>query len=101
MQFFSRFGKNAFAHESGIHQDGLLKMRQTYEIIDPKEVGAGDSQIILTARSGRAALRYCAQKLDYELSRDKRDNAYERFLSIADKHNHISDQQLLNLLESI
>jgi 2-isopropylmalate synthase len=94
-------GGNAFSHSSGIHQDGVIKNRETYEIIDPKEVGAGDSQIILTARSGRAALRYCAQKLDFELSRDKLDIAYERFLSIADQHNHISNQQLLNLLESI
>ena len=94
-------GGNAFSHSSGIHQDGVIKNRETYEIIDPKDVGADDSQIILTARSGRAALRYCAQKLNFELTRDKLDIAYDRFLSIADKHNQISNQQLLSLLQSI
>lgn len=94
-------GGNAFSHSSGIHQDGVIKNRETYEIIDPKEVGADDSQIILTARSGRAALRYCAQQLNFELTKDKLDLAYDRFLSIADQHNHISNQQLLNLLQSI
>ena len=94
-------GENAFSHSSGIHQDGVIKNRETYEIIDPKEVGADDSQIILTARSGRAALRYCAQKLNFELTREKLDVAYDRFLSIADQHNHMSNQQLVSLLESI
>ncbi|MDG1330875.1 MAG: 2-isopropylmalate synthase [Crocinitomicaceae bacterium] len=94
-------GENAFSHSSGIHQDGVIKNRETYEIIDPKDVGADDSQIILTARSGRAALRYCAQKLNFELTREKLEVAYDRFLSIADQHNQISNQQLVSLLESI
>lgn len=94
-------GENAFAHSSGIHQDGVIKNRETYEIIDPKEVGADDSQIILTARSGRAALNYCARKLNVHLSREKLDVAYQRFLIVADSHNQVNDKQLLSLLENI
>ncbi|MFT5778592.1 MAG: 2-isopropylmalate synthase [Crocinitomicaceae bacterium] len=94
-------GGNAFSHSSGIHQDGVIKNRETYEIIDPKDVGADDSQIILTARSGRAALNYYAQKLNFELTREKLDLFYDRFLTIADRHSHISDKQLLTILETI
>jgi 2-isopropylmalate synthase len=94
-------GDNAFSHSSGIHQDGVLKNRETYEIINPKDVGADDSQIILTARSGRAALNYYAQKLNFNLTRDKLDLFYDRFLTIADRQNSISDKQLITILEAI
>jgi 2-isopropylmalate synthase len=94
-------GENAFSHSSGIHQDGVLKNRETYEIIDPMDVGADASQIILTARSGRAALNYYARKLNFQLSREKLDLFYDRFLTIADRHKEISDKQLLTILNTI
>lgn len=93
-------GQNAFAHSSGIHQDGVIKSRETYEIIDPKEVGAGDSQIILTARSGRAALKYRAKLLKVELNKNQLDVAYDHFLQLADKVNQINDYQLKELLNN-
>lgn len=94
-------GENAFAHSSGIHQDGVIKSRETYEIIDPKDVGASDSKIILTARSGRAALKYCANRLNVQLSKDKLEVLYAKFLTLADIHNQVDDKQLLNLIKSI
>jgi 2-isopropylmalate synthase len=94
-------GENAFSHSSGIHQDGVLKNRETYEIINPMDVGADASQIILTARSGRAALNYYARKLNFQLSREKLDLFYDRFLTIADRHKEISDKQLLTILKTI
>lgn len=94
-------GENAFAHSSGIHQDGVIKHRETYEIIDPHEVGAKDSQIILTARSGRAALKYHAEKLNFQLDRERLNNAYYQFLELADKHDRINDQQLKQLLSNV
>lgn len=94
-------GENAFAHSSGIHQDGVIKNRETYEIIDPKDVGADDSKIILTARSGRAALKYRAKLLQFELNTDQLNKAYEHFLKIADRQNQINDFQLRNLLNTI
>jgi len=94
-------GENAFSHSSGIHQDGVIKNRETYEIIDPKDVGADESQIILTARSGRAALNYYARKLNFHLTREKLDLFYDRFVTIADRHKEISDKQLLNILNTI
>ena len=93
-------GQNAFAHSSGIHQDGVIKSRETYEIIDPKEVGAGDSQIILTARSGRAALKYRAKLLKVDLNKNQLDVAYDHFLQLADKVNQINDFQLKELLNN-
>ena len=78
-------GRNAFAHSSGIHQDGVLKNVQTYEIIDPKDVGIDDNAIVLTARSGRAALKHRLHVLGVELEQDKLDNVYEDFLKLADK----------------
>ena len=77
-------GANAFAHSSGIHQDGVIKKRETYEIIDPKDVGVTESSIILTARSGRAALAYRAKKIGYELDKLQLDKVYEQFLITAD-----------------
>ena len=73
-------GSNAFAHSSGIHQDGVLKGRETYEIIDPCEIGLDDTEIVLTARSGRHALRHRLEELGYELVADELEAAYERFV---------------------
>jgi len=94
-------GANAFAHSSGIHQDGVLKNRSTYEIIDPAEVGADGSAIVLTARSGRAALNFHAKKLGYSLTVDHLNEAYESFLEIADKERNIEDKHLVELFEAI
>jgi 2-isopropylmalate synthase len=93
-------GQNAFAHSSGIHQDGIIKSRETYEIIDPKDVGAGDSQIILTARSGRAALKYRAKLLKVDLNKNQLDIAYDHFLQLADQMSQINDYQLKELLNN-
>jgi 2-isopropylmalate synthase len=87
-------GSNAFAHSSGIHQDGLLKFRQNYEIIDPKEVGVDASKIILTARSGRAALRYRLEKIGLKFDKSKIDLIYIRFSEIADKKKEVNDKDL-------
>lgn len=93
-------GANAFAHSSGIHQDGVLKNRENYEIIDPAAVGAGDSQIVLTARSGRAALNYRLEKLGFILSREELNSTYERFLLLADRLKDVNDIDLEQLMES-
>ena len=90
-------GCNAFAHSSGIHQDGFLKNAQTYEIIAPEEVGAEGSKIVLTARSGRSALAYRFQKLDFQFDRNDIDVLYEYFLQLADSKKEIEDSDL-NLL---
>jgi 2-isopropylmalate synthase len=87
-------GRNAFAHSSGIHQDGVLKHRQNYEIIDPEEVGVKESGIVLTARSGRAALKHRLQLLGYELDAKELDELYERFLELADRKKDIGDEDL-------
>ena len=92
-------GRNAFSHSSGIHQDGVLKNRDTYEIMDPKEVGAGDSKILLTARSGRAALSYTANKLGYELNSDKLNLVYKNFLDVADKMKEINHERFAQIIE--
>ena len=90
-------GRNAFAHSSGIHQDGVLKNVQTYEIIDPKDVGIDDNAIVLTARSGRAALKHRLHVLGVELEQDKLDKVYEDFLKLADKKKDINDDDILVL----
>ena len=90
-------GRNAFAHSSGIHQDGVLKNVQTYEIIDPKDVGIDDSSIVLTARSGRAALKHRLHILGVELDMDSLDKVYEDFLKLADKKKDITDDDILVL----
>ncbi len=87
-------GANAFAHSSGIHQDGVLKARDTYEIIDPAEVGVGASQIVLTARSGHAALKHRLEELGYEFSGDELDRVYTAFLDVADKKKEVYDEDL-------
>ncbi len=91
-------GRNAFAHSSGIHQDGVLKNRESYEIIDPKDVGIDDSAIVLTARSGRAALKHRLSVLGVELSQEKLDKVYEEFLKLADKKKDIKDDDVLMLV---
>jgi 2-isopropylmalate synthase len=92
-------GKNAFAHSSGIHQDGFLKNRENYEIINPADVGADASSIILTARSGRAALAYKIKNLGYSLSKLNLDELYNHFLELADAKKQIEDEDLLKLLK--
>jgi 2-isopropylmalate synthase len=87
-------GSNAFSHSSGIHQDGFLKNAQTYEIIDPAEVGADGSKIVLTARSGRSALAHRLRKLGYEFNRDDVDILYGIFLKVADTKKEIDNEDL-------
>jgi 2-isopropylmalate synthase len=91
-------GRNAFAHSSGIHQDGVLKNRENYEIIDPQDVGINQSSIMLTARSGRAALKHRFELLGIKLNQQELDAAYEKFLNIADKKKDINDEDLMVLL---
>ncbi|MDE7472126.1 MAG: 2-isopropylmalate synthase [Muribaculaceae bacterium] len=90
-------GRNAFAHSSGIHQDGVLKNRESYEIIDPKDVGIDENSIVLTARSGRAALKHRLNVLGVELDKDTLDKAYEAFLRLADRKKEITDDDVLML----
>lgn len=91
-------GRNAFAHSSGIHQDGVLKHRENYEIIDPKDVGINESSIVLTARSGRAALKHRLNMLGFELDKSKLDDVYEEFLKLADKKKDIKDEDVALLV---
>ncbi len=93
-------GSNAFAHSSGIHQDGMIKNRETYEIINPTDVGVSDSAIILTARSGRAALAYRAKKLGYELTKLQLDDVYDEFLAFADRLREVEDQNIHQIMEN-
>ena len=94
-------GANAFAHSSGIHQDGVIKNRETYEIIDPREVGIDHSAIILTARSGRAALAYRMKNIGHELTRDELDVFYIDFVKLADQQKEVIDEDLHRLVEMI
>lgn len=91
-------GRNAFAHSSGIHQDGVLKNVDTYEIIDPKDIGLDENSIVLTARSGRAALKYRLSVLGIEMDGEKLDNVYQSFLKLADKKKEIHDDDILMLV---
>ncbi|MGC8825173.1 MAG: 2-isopropylmalate synthase [Bacteroidales bacterium] len=91
-------GRNAFAHSSGIHQDGVLKHRENYEIIDPREIGLSESAIKLTARSGRAALKHRLERLGYKLEGDRLNEVYEQFLALADRKKDINDDDLLVLV---
>lgn len=93
-------GSNAFAHSSGIHQDGVIKQRETYEIIDPKDVGVSQSSIVLTARSGRAALAYRAKNVGYELTKLQLDVVYENFLKFADRQKEIFDEDIHKIIEA-
>ncbi|MBP6795755.1 MAG: 2-isopropylmalate synthase [Saprospiraceae bacterium] len=92
-------GANAFAHSSGIHQDGVIKHRENYEIMDPNDVGVNTSSIILTARSGRAALAYRYRHLDIELSKEQLDTLYNAFLKLADEKKEVDSKDLMKLYE--
>ncbi len=91
-------GANAFAHSSGIHQDGVIKNRENYEIIDPNEVGVDESTIVLTARSGRAALAFRIKKLGIEVPQQEHDAIYQQFLELADRIKLVRDEDLRTLL---
>lgn len=93
-------GSNAFAHSSGIHQDGVIKRRETYEIIDPHDVGVSESSIVLTARSGRAALAYRAKNVGYELTKLQLDAVYQNFLKYADVKKEILDEDIHEIVET-
>ncbi|MFP3831291.1 2-isopropylmalate synthase [Chryseobacterium sp. SIMBA_028] len=92
-------GANAFAHSSGIHQDGVIKNRETYEIIDPAEVGVNASTIILTARSGRSALAYRFKHIGYDVTKNELDYLYQEFLKIADLKKEIDNDDLALIME--
>jgi len=93
-------GANAFAHSSGIHQDGVIKNRETYEIMDPHDVGVTESAIILTARSGRAALAYRAKKIGYELTKLQLDVVYLEFLKYADRKKEVLDNDVHEIIKT-
>jgi 2-isopropylmalate synthase len=91
-------GSNAFAHSSGIHVDGVLKDRQTYEIMLPEDVGFEKSHVVLTARTGRAGLRDRLEKLRYNLTKEELEQAYQRFLLVADKKQEVYDEDLIAIV---
>ena len=93
-------GANAFAHSSGIHQDGVIKNRETYEIMDPHDVGVTESAIVLTARSGRAALAYRAKNVGYELDKIQLDKVYKEFLKVADSQKEINDEDIPKIIKA-
>ncbi|RXJ52391.1 2-isopropylmalate synthase [Gelidibacter gilvus] len=93
-------GANAFAHSSGIHQDGVIKHRETYEIINPRDVGVTESAIVLTARSGRAALAYRAKNVGYELTKLQLDEVYINFLNFADQKKEVNDKDIHQIIET-
>ena len=93
-------GENAFAHSSGIHQDGVIKNRETYEIMNPEDVGVNESSIVLTARSGRAALAYRAKNVGYDLTKIELDALYPKFLQFADQNKEVNDDTIHILMES-
>ena len=94
-------GSNAFAHSSGIHQDGVIKNRENYEIIDPAEVGVQESSIVLTARSGRAALRYRLQKIGIDVNKYDMEDLYRRFISIADREKEVREEHLNGMMAEV
>lgn len=93
-------GDNAFAHSSGIHQDGVIKRRDTYEIIDPQDVGVDTSRIVLTARSGRAALAYRYKLIGHDLTKVELDHIYKVFLGVADSKKEVNDKDLKTILKT-
>jgi 2-isopropylmalate synthase len=94
-------GKNAFAHSSGIHQDGFLKHAENYEIINPSDVGVPSSSIVLTARSGRAALKHRLELLGYSVAGDDLNTVYESFLVVADEKKEVNDGDLIMIVSSM
>lgn len=93
-------GANAFAHSSGIHQDGVIKKRETYEIMDPSDVGVTESAIVLTARSGRAALAYRAKNIGFELDKLQLDKVYVEFLKVADLKKEVNDEDIPKIIQA-
>ena len=91
-------GGNAFSHSSGIHVDGVLKERETYEIMRPEDVGFSESRVVLTARTGRHGLRDRLEKLGFALSQEELDQAYQRFLTVADKKQEVFDEDLVAIV---
>jgi 2-isopropylmalate synthase len=94
-------GANAFAHEAGIHQDGYLKEKSTYEIIDPKSVGIPEGRLVLGKHSGRHALRAKCELLGYQLSKEELDAVYQGFIAIADRKKGVTDQEILALIRAM
>jgi 2-isopropylmalate synthase len=94
-------GENAFAHSSGIHQDGVIKKRETYEIMNPEDVGVSQSSIVLTARSGRAALAYRAKKIGFDLTKLELDKVYPEFLKCADRQKEIDNEDIEKIVKSV
>lgn len=94
-------GQNAFAHSSGIHQDGFLKHRENYEIIKPEDVGVGSADIVLTARSGRHALKHHLERLGYQIDKANLDEVYHRFLSLADEKGRLNDDDVNFLMSNV
>ncbi|MCS3869824.1 2-isopropylmalate synthase [Chryseobacterium ginsenosidimutans] len=94
-------GANAFAHSSGIHQDGVIKNRETYEIIDPSEVGVNASTIVLTARSGRSALAYRFKNIGFDVTKNELDFLYQEFLKIADRKKEVDNDDLSSIIERV
>ncbi len=92
-------GRNAFAHSSGIHQDGVIKHRESYEIMDPEDVGIASNSIVLTARSGRNALNYHLRRLGYQLNKEELAEAYQKFLLLADSKKDLADEDLIIMME--
>jgi 2-isopropylmalate synthase len=94
-------GRNAFAHEAGIHQDGMLKDRRTYEIMRPEDVGVPSTTLVLGKHSGRHAVQHRAQQLGIEVSRLELDRLYRRMIALADKQKTVSDSELLAMVEAL
>lgn len=94
-------GANAFAHSSGIHQDGVIKNRETYEIIDPEEVGVNASTIVLTARSGRSALAYRFKHIGVDVTKNELDFLYQEFLKVADMKKEVDNDDLSSIIERV
>lgn len=94
-------GANAFAHSSGIHQDGVIKNRETYEIIDPAEVGVNASTIVLTARSGRSALAYRLKNIGFDVTKNELDFLYQEFLKVADRKKEVNNDDLTAIIERV
>jgi 2-isopropylmalate synthase len=93
-------GRNAFAHEAGIHQDGYLKEKSTYEIIDPKSVGVPEGRLVLGKHSGRHALKNRCEDLGYRLTREELDVVYQRFTTMADRKKGLLDEEIVDLIRN-
>jgi 2-isopropylmalate synthase len=91
-------GRNAFAHEAGIHQDGYLKEKSTYEIIDPKSVGVPEGKLVLGKHSGRHALSKRCADLGFSLSREELDSLYHRFIALADRKKGVMDEEIIAMI---